>query len=339
MGRDSKGRGGKPGRGDGGRGRKDKRGGRGGGDKSFGGDKMYIENIDQLLLKKEKGEITESEDEEESEEESGEETEQPSQEGSGAQKSAGDAAVNDTVFAFQKKATISKSKADDNDEDDITNDPNFAKKEVDPNDPEAGMNRKERLAVVCLTNHLVFLYICYREALAKQKAKEDYMKRHLAGETDQAKREMARLAEVRARREAAAKIREAEGRAPGMSATGLDDDDDTPINNKPKPVPVAAAPPAPAPTPAIPTAQESAAAAVAARKKAAAAGDDDEEKAEDGGPPLVSSIDIKKMNGDALKDHCKARNLDIRGQKKDLMKRLLDHEAERAKNIAELKKN
>lgn len=148
---------------------------------------------------------------------------------------------------------------------------------------------------------------------------------------------MAKLAEVRARREAAAKKREAEGRAPGMSANGLDDDEDLVLNNKPKAAPVSA--PVAAPAPAIPTAQEVAAASLAARKKAAAAADDDEEKAEDGGPPLLTSIEIKKLNGAALKEHCKARNLDIRGQNKDLTKRLLDHEAERAKNIAEMKKN
>jgi hypothetical protein len=49
----------------------------------------------------------------------------------------------------------------------------------------------------------------------------------------------------------------------------------------------------------------------------------------DGGPAKVSSMEIKKMNGDALKEHLKARGLDVQGQKKDLMKRLLDYEAAR----------
>ena len=35
------------------------------------------------------------------------------------------------------------------------------------------------------------------------------------------------------------------------------------------------------------------------------------------------------MNGDALKDHLKERKLDFQGQKKDLMKRLIDYEATR----------
>jgi hypothetical protein len=151
MGRDNKGgRGGKPGRGggDGGRGRKDKRGGRGGGDKSYNNDKMYIENIDQLMLRKEKGDISDEEEEEEEEEESGEEGEESQQNTEKAEKPAEtDAAVDATVFAFQKKAAIKpKAAVEEEEEADegLANDPNFAKKEVDPNDPEAGMNRKER---------------------------------------------------------------------------------------------------------------------------------------------------------------------------------------------------
>jgi hypothetical protein len=41
-------------------------------------------------------------------------------------------------------------------------------------------------------------------------------------------------------------------------------------------------------------------------------------------------MDIKKLNGDALKDALKERGLDIQGQKKDLIKRLTDYEKARA---------
>ena len=41
-------------------------------------------------------------------------------------------------------------------------------------------------------------------------------------------------------------------------------------------------------------------------------------------------MDIKKLNGDALKDALRARGLDVQGQKKDLIKRLSDFEAARA---------
>jgi len=53
------------------------------------------------------------------------------------------------------------------------------------------------------------LILNIREVLAALKAKEDYQRKHMAGETEQAKRELAKLAEVRARREAAKLKREA----------------------------------------------------------------------------------------------------------------------------------
>lgn len=42
-----------------------------------------------------------------------------------------------------------------------------------------------------------FVFPIHREALAAAKAKEDYMKRHMAGETEQARADLARLAIVR----------------------------------------------------------------------------------------------------------------------------------------------
>lgn len=69
------------------------------------------------------------------------------------------------------------------------------------------------------------------------------------------------------------------------------------------------------------------AAAVAAKKKAAAQGDTGKGAS---GPEKISSMEIKKMNGDALKEALKERNLDVQGQKKDLMKRLIDYEAARS---------
>ncbi|KAK2836590.1 hypothetical protein Q7C36_014459 [Tachysurus vachellii] len=49
-----------------------------------------------------------------------------------------------------------------------------------------------------------------REEIEKQKAKERYMKMHLAGKTDQAKADLARLAIIRKQREDAAKKKEEE---------------------------------------------------------------------------------------------------------------------------------
>ncbi|KXS20177.1 hypothetical protein M427DRAFT_41480 [Gonapodya prolifera JEL478] len=60
-----------------------------------------------------------------------------------------------------------------------------------------------------------------REALDKERAREAYMKKHLAGQTEEAKRDLARLAQVRKEREEAAKKREEEKKAKeaGRAAT------------------------------------------------------------------------------------------------------------------------
>ncbi|XP_068100963.1 28 kDa heat- and acid-stable phosphoprotein [Hyperolius riggenbachi] len=63
-----------------------------------------------------------------------------------------------------------------------------------------------------------------REEIEKQKAKERYMKMHLAGKTDQAKADLARLAIIRKQREEAAKKKEEEKKVKdptGAAAKGL----------------------------------------------------------------------------------------------------------------------
>jgi hypothetical protein len=160
----------------------------------------------------------------------------------------------------------------------------------------------------------------YREALEKERKAADYARRHAAGETDAAKADLARLAEVRRRREAQRLAREAEGRKPGWTQNGIESsdedgsDDDSDGEKKAPAAPV----------------QESAA---AAKRRAAAAAPAEEETAASasgsGAIPKLKAMDIKKMNPDMLKTHLKARNLDIQVQKKDLMKRLCDFEAAR----------
>lgn len=181
------------------------------------------------------------------------------------------------------------------------NNPNLIKKTVISDNPEEGLNRKQR------------------EVLEEQRKKEEYMKRHLAGETEQARQDLARLALIRKRREEDAKKREAEGRAPGMSAHGIpsDSDDsgsDESDDDEPK------KPSAKVATPALSEAQ--------AKKKAAAL--ETVPAATTGGEPArLKPMDIKKMNGDALKEALRERGLDLQGQKKDLMTRLLNYEAAR----------
>ncbi|XP_036409030.1 pdgfa associated protein 1b isoform X1 [Megalops cyprinoides] len=57
-----------------------------------------------------------------------------------------------------------------------------------------------------------------REEIEKQKAKERYMKMHLAGKTDQAKADLARLAIIRKQREEAARKKEEERKAKEAAA-------------------------------------------------------------------------------------------------------------------------
>jgi len=175
----------------------------------------------------------------------------------------------------------------------------------------------------------------------------------MVGETEQARKDLERLAIVRKRREEAAMKRAAEGRPPGWTPTGIqssdsssdDDDSDDDTNqkgpSKPKgpvkgPAPsssaaLASAVPINKQAMAIQAEEKALAIAVAAKKKAAALGEGESsaEVASDGGPAKLKSMDIKKMNGDQLKDNLKARKLDVQGQKKDLMKRLIDYEAAR----------
>ena len=134
-------------------------------------------------------------------------------------------------------------------------------------------------------------------------------------------------------REEARIKREAEGRAPGWiqeSSSDEDDsdsdedssDDDQPKKAKPTKVIVGGKK-----TTEVSLGAVSKELAEKKREKAlksesgggSGGGDDSLEK--------LSAIEIKKMNPNALKDALKARNLDIQGAKKDLLKRLLDHEA------------
>lgn len=56
---------------------------------------------------------------------------------------------------------------------------------------------------------LIFFFT-FREEIEKQKAKERYMKMHLAGKTDQAKADLARLAIIRKQREEASRKKDEE---------------------------------------------------------------------------------------------------------------------------------
>ena len=233
-----------------------------------------------------------------------------------------------SVFKFdrtkEKKVTIAEGDDDDEEEEEKpkgllaglqrANNPNLVKKTGEkmikakdlasmdgPTDEFAGMNRKER------------------EAVEAQRKHEEYMRRTAAGETEQGRRDLERLAAIRKKREEDRLKREAEGRAPGWTPNGVasssSDDSDDSDDDKPK---VAKPPPK--------AAEPAKLSDAAAKKKAAAA----EVAPEGGALPILKSMDIKKLNGDGLKDALKARGLPYDGQKKDLIKRLTDYEASRS---------
>ena len=133
-----------------------------------------------------------------------------------------------------------------------------------------------------------------REEKEKEAKAAAYRKRHEAGLTEEYKRDMAKLAEVKARRaaaqqkaadeKAAAEAMEAARKAAAAAAQGGDDDDD------------------------------------GGKKK--------KKKGKDAIPKL-DKIAIKKMKPAALKEALKERGLDIQGNAKTLTQRLLDYEKDR----------
>jgi hypothetical protein len=287
--------------------------GKGGGRGGRGGGKMFIANEDEMALREaEVRDMRQAQKARRAEEEGGE------GEGAGGDDEGGDEG-GDSVFAFDRGGTKPAAGGGGG---------GLKVKELKdalpsvggPIDPEKmGMNRRER------------------EAMEEQKRKEDYQRRHMAGETFEAKKELARLAEVRARREAAAAERAKTGRPPGWTKNGIDEEQGSSSSSEEESSededPEAAR--AKAAAKAVAAAQEAQRAAIAEKKKAAAAAPAEDpastKKAAGGGEPeKLKPMDIKKMNGDALKDALKERNLPIQGNKNDLIKRLSDYEAARA---------
>mmetsp|Transcript_35135 Transcript_35135/g.65551 ORF Transcript_35135/g.65551 Transcript_35135/m.65551 type:complete len:297 (-) Transcript_35135:124-1014(-) len=149
-----------------------------------------------------------------------------------------------------------------------------------------------------------------REALEAQRRKADYDRRHAAGETEEAKADLARLAEVRKRREEAKLKREKEEARQKLVEAGLptgsDDESDSDDEGVAKPK--------------ISAEKK---ASNLAKKKAAASEDTSDDI------PVLTSIEIKKLKPDMLKEHLKKRGLSLQGQKKELIVRLTEYEAAR----------
>lgn len=193
-------------------------------------------------------------------------------------------------------------------------------------DPDAGMTRKQR------------------EVLDAERKAEEYLRRRMAGETSEAKKDLERLKEIRARREAQKQKREAEGKAPGwtekVSSEDEDDDDsdeedsdddsDSDIAGKANKVKASKSKSGGKKAADEPVSLGAMSKELAEKKKKAAAAPVDDDAGGVGDMPALKAMDIKKMNPNELKEHLKARNLPIQGAKKDLAKRLQDYETERA---------
>lgn len=136
------------------------------------------------------------------------------------------------------------------------------------------------------------------EQADKERKAAEYRRRHELGLTDEYKRDMAKLAEVRKRREEAEKRAKAEKdlqeamekeRKQKVAAIGENDSSDSEDDSKKK---------------------------KKSSKKSASI-------------PKLDKIAIKKMKPTQLKEALKARGLDIQGNAKELTSRLLDYEANR----------
>jgi hypothetical protein len=136
------------------------------------------------------------------------------------------------------------------------------------------------------------------EQADKERKAAEYRRRHELGLTDEYKRDMAKLAEVRKRREEAEKRAKAEKdlqeameeeRKQKVAAIGQNDSSDSEDDSKKK---------------------------KKSSKKSVSI-------------PKLDKIVIKKMKPTQLKDALKARGLDIQGNAKELTSRLLEYEANR----------
>lgn len=128
-----------------------------------------------------------------------------------------------------------------------------------------------------------------REDRQKEEARAAYRKKHEAGLTEEYKRDMEKLAEVKKRREAAAQKAKQDEEAA--------------------------------------KAQEEERKKKVAEANADAA--DDKKKKKKEGIPKLTNIQIKKMKPSQMKEALKERGLDIQGNKNQLTERLLKYEAER----------
>ncbi|KAJ8345171.1 hypothetical protein SKAU_G00293640 [Synaphobranchus kaupii] len=123
------------------------------------------------------------------------------------------AALNDS----QAEEKVAKSDSEDS-EDDSTQKRKGVEGLIDIENPNRVVQKTKKVTDVELEGPRQ-LSRREREEIEKQKAKERYMKMHLAGKTDQAKADLARLAIIKKQREDAARKKEEERKAKEAAAT------------------------------------------------------------------------------------------------------------------------
>lgn len=152
------------------------------------------------LIRRDSDDGDDDDDDSDVQEESGEEEEESGEEGEEGTTASGQLSRIERRELKKKQAAekqAQKTAADENEEDADLIDPNHVEKKLNISDLSAPreLTRKER------------------EAKQKQEAEKHYWKLHLAGETDRAKSDLARLKKIKEEREAAQAKRKAEGEA------------------------------------------------------------------------------------------------------------------------------
>ncbi|PQE04472.1 casein kinase substrate phospho PP28 protein [Rutstroemia sp. NJR-2017a BVV2] len=195
--------------------------GRGGKFKKFtrGGGKHFSRDLRPLdaegnEIRERNADESSEEEEEESEEESSEEEEEDKpamtrEERRAAAKARKEAAIAKKNKKVAQPGDLPTDSEEESEDDDMPVNPNHSKaaRKQAAAAPVAVDETAEDMEKLSVSKKPAQLSRKEREALEAQQKHEAYMKRHLAGETDQAKADLERLAEIRKKREEAAALK------------------------------------------------------------------------------------------------------------------------------------
>ncbi|KAG9217871.1 hypothetical protein CCMSSC00406_0005241 [Pleurotus cornucopiae] len=153
-----------------------------------------------------------SDDEDEESEEEEEESSEEEEEGAEGTSNQPELTRAERKALKKKEAEQKQQQAALNDEDADLINPNHVTKKMNISDLSAPreLTRRERQVDSCDVSHRRLLKGYRREQKEKKEAQDRYWKLHVQGKTDQAKSDLARLAKIKAEREAAQARRKAE---------------------------------------------------------------------------------------------------------------------------------